>query len=378
MVFSVADRVEAVWLRSCGVSCAEIEARFGVSRVSVWRWSKVLGVDERCVRSGTLSAGDREEVLLGIERGESNEVIGARIGVSRSTVWREISRNGGRDGYSAVAAEQRCRRQGRRSRLRWWQARPQVWMEVQRLLGEFWSPEQIAAELVSDHPDDPEWWVSHESIYQAIYLQSRGQLRKELTACLRTQRQRRRAQGRHVGGVGAPISGMVNISQRPKEADDRAIPGHWEGDLIIGKNNKSQVATLVERTTRFGMLIKVDSKDAVHVADRISAAAVRMPQELLRSITWDQGTEMADHARFSVMVGAPVFFCDPHAPWQRGTNENWNGLVRQWLPKATDLSVHSQDELDEIARMLNGRPRKTLGWQKPGELFNEILVALTT
>ena len=231
---------------------------------------------------------------------------------------------------------------------------------------------QISDRLRIEFPHDPMMWVSHETIYQALYVQGRGELRRELARCLRSGRAKRRPHGRD--GRAGHIKGMVMISDRPAEADDRAVPGHWEGDLIIGKGCKSAVGTLVERSTRYVMLLHLPGgRDARLVEQAMRQAITGLPAELARTITWDQGIEMAYHADFTIATGIPVYFCDPHSPWQRGSNENTNGLLRQYLPKGTDLSVHTAAELARIAASLNNRPRKTLGFMKPSEKLTELL-----
>jgi IS30 family transposase len=239
----------------------------------------------------------------------------------------------------------------------------------------WWSPQEIAAKLRREFPQRPEMWVSHETIYKSLYVQGRGELRRELHRCLRTGRATRKPHGR---APRAQVPDMVMISQRPAEVEDRAVPGHWEGDLLMGANNKSAIGTLVERSTRFVMLLHLpEGRSAEQVRKVMAAKILTLPAALRRSITWDQGKEMTQHAQFSIDTGVPVYFCDPHSPWQRGSNENTNGLLRQYFPKGISLRRFTSHDLDAAADSLNGRPRQTLEWQTPAEKLNELIVAMT-
>jgi len=326
-------------------------------------------------REGRLTAGEREEIMLGLSRGESMSQIARDLNRSPSTVTREVKANGGRDRYRVWPAHIRareCTLRPKPSKL----VKGPLCDRVTKGLESLWSPEEIAERLRREFPDDPTMQVSHETIYQSLFVQGRGELRRELARCLRSGRTKRKVQGqtKHPG----PISNMVMISERPAEVADRAVPGHWEGDLIIGARGASAVGTLVERSTRFVLLLHLpDDHGAVAVEAAMSRAIATLPGELVRSITWDQGSEMARHVEFTVATGVPVYFCDPHSPWQRGSNENTNGLLRQYMPKGTDLSKHSAEDLLEIQRSLNGRPRKTLDYMMPVEKLTE-LIALST
>lgn len=316
---------------------------------------------------------EREIISRELSKDRSARFIAKVLGRHHSTIAREIDRNGGPVDYRAVDAEYRAKDKLRRPKERKLESSTRLHDAVNDGLREQWSPKQIDQRLREDYPDDPEMRVSHETIYECLYLQARGELRTQLTIALRQGRTRRVNRSRATSTRGK-ILDMVNISERPKEADDRAVPGFWEGDLIIGKGNKSQIATLVERTTRFVMLVRIPyDRNAERVAALLARKMTTLPEFMRNSVTWDQGKEMARHADFTIRTGIPVYFCDPHSPWQRGSNENTNGLLRQYFPKGTDLSLHTQAELDKVAAQLNGRPRKTLNWRKPIEVFNDLL-----
>jgi transposase, IS30 family len=416
-----------------GLSSEEAGAAAGVSPAVGVRWFREYGgmapLSVLAPLSGRyLSFAEREEIALLGARDCGVREIARQLGRSPSTISRELRRNaatrGGRLEYRATTAQWHADRRARRPKLTKLATNDALRNYVQdRLAGVItaadgtpipgpevrwigrrhgrrqdrrwaaaWSPEQIAKRLPVDFPDDVAMRVSHEAIYQALYVQGRGVLRRELTACLRTGRALRVPRARARGRGKQFVTPEVLISQRPAEADDRAVPGHWEGDLILGLDS-SAIGTLVERTTRFTMLLQLPRMEGhggprVHngpalaghgaeaVRDAIASTITTLPQQLRLSLTWDQGAEMAQHARLRVDTGLQVFFCDPHSPWQRGTNENTNGLLRQYFPKGTDLSRHTRDDLDAVAAALNSRPRKTLGWKTPAEALNEQLLLI--
>lgn len=407
----MASRVSRAVLREfwglvgAGVAPAVAGVRVGVSAGTGSRlFADAGGVNPRLCEpdasksKARLSLTEREEIAIGIARGESARSIAARLGRAPSTITREIERNATthrhgrrvayrhkyligatrrgpeqRVNYRAVLAQQRSEHRSRRAKLSKLAQSPRLAAQVDDWLAEKYSPEQISHRLRAEFPDDPEMRVSHETIYRSLFVQGRGGLRRELHQQLRSGRALRRPR-RSVGQRGSPIAGMVNISDRPGEVEDRAVPGNWEGDLITGAHNGSAIGTLVERMTRFVILLHLPvDHSALSVQEAMIAKMSQLPAILRRTLTWDQGREMTNHAAIAAATDLDIYFCDPHSPWQRGTNENTNGLLRQYFPKGTDLSVFPADYLDYVATQLNNRPRKTLGWKKPAEALDELL-----
>src|SRR5580693_2435867 len=375
--FSPADR-QTIWdMREAGVPVKRIAKHLGRQNSSLRKFIADAGGTRPTPRERSdlrLSLEEREEISRGLAAGYSIRVIAEALGRSPSTVCREVNLNGGRKKYRALVADRAaCRRALRPKRAKLAQCR-RLRGVVERKLEAKWSPQQISAWLALEYPDRPEMQVSHETIYQSLFVQSRGALRKELHSCLRTGRAMRRAKAYTKRGVGqGQLSNMVMISERPAEVEDRAVPGHWEGDLIFGKKMTS-VATLVERHSRYLILLKLpNGHGAEAVRKAMTKRIVTLPAQLRRSITWDQGKEMAEHVQFTVETGVQIYFCDPKSPWQRGSNENTNGLIRQYLPKGTDLSSYTQQQLNNIAASLNERPRQTLGFRTPAEELDKLL-----
>ncbi len=318
----------------------------------------------------SLTLSEREEISRGIVAQQSIRSMARRLGRWPSTVSREVRRNGGDDDYRAALADERAWARARRPKRCKLAMNSPLRRAVARKLKLNWSPQQIAGWLKKAHPGDESYHVSHETIYRSLFVQARGVLKKELMQHLRSKRTIRRSKHAKQRGDGrGQINDIISISERPASVADRAVPGHWEGDLLAGSKN-TYIATLVERHTRYVMLAKVASRDTQTVVNALIKQAKKLPRELYKSLTWDRGKELADHKRFTLATDIDVYFCDPQSPWQRGSNENTNGLLRQYFPKRTDLSVHSQRHLNAVARQLNERPRKTLEFETPAERFN--------
>ncbi|MES1939798.1 Fis family transcriptional regulator [Salinisphaera sp. T5B8] len=324
----------------------------------------------------TLRLDEREEISRGLAQHQSIRAIARSLSRSPSTISREIARHGGSARYRATTADQRAWDRARRPKRCKLAVHDTLANEVATGLKAWWSPQQIAGWLKRRYPDQPSRQVSHETIYRTLFVQTRGALKKELLSHLRRTRAMRRSRHHTLkSGQRGQITNAVSISERPPEVEDRAVPGHWEGDLVFGGRN-SQIATLVERHTRYVMLLKVADRNTETVINALIDNANRLPRELYGSLTWDRGSEMADHCRFTLATDIQVYFCDPRHPWQRGSNENTNGLLRQYFPKGMDLSAVSQKELDAAARSLNGRPRKTLNFETPAERYEKIVATI--
>jgi IS30 family transposase len=375
---SYADRLEILERVCAGETQPQVARALGTTTRTVRRvLARAGGAPSRRSRrrprsSLRLSLVEREEIRAGVAAGESLRAIARRIGRAPSTVSREVGGVRGRGRYRATTADDVACVAALRPKPSKLASCPRLRRAVVAMLERRFSPRQISARLRLEHPDDPEMRIAPETIYQSLYVQSRGRLRTDLSRYLRSGRSQRKPR-RGPTGQGR-IRDMVSISQRPAEASDRAVPGHWEGDLIVGKANRSYIGTLVERQTRYVLLTHLGNDASTEtVIGKIAEQIVRLPEQLRRSLTWDQGSEMARHRQFTVATGVKVYFCDPHSPWQRGSNENTNGLLRQYFPKGTDLAAHDQAELDHVAAELNDRPRQTLDWLTPAEKMMQLL-----
>jgi IS30 family transposase len=375
---SHSERLEILERISCGETQPQIARALGCTTRTVRRaLAAAGGTPSRRSRARPrsplrLSLIEREEIRAGIAAGESFRAIARRIGRAPSSVSREVGGVLGRGRYRATRADDRACLAARRPKPSKLASNPRLARSVTAMLESRFSPQQISARLKLEHPHDPEMQIAAETIYQSLYVQSRGRLRKDLARYLRSGRSQRKPR-RGPTGQGR-IKDMVSISERPAAVQDRAVPGHWEGDLIVGRGNRSFIGTLVERHTRYVMLTHLGTDATTEtVTAKIATQIVRLPEHLRLSLTWDQGREMARHLEFSVATGVKVYFCDPHSPWQRGSNENTNGLLRQYFPKGTDLAVHGQVDLDRVAAELNRRPRQTLNWNTPAEKMVELL-----
>ena len=378
--YSAAQRSE-IWDRwQAGEAMSSIGRRFDRESSSVFSVISPTGGIRPANRRRAqvaLDVGEREEISRGLSTHSSLRSIARQLGRSPSTISREVRRNGGPDRYRAAWSDQAAWDRALRPKLCKLACRPFLRRTVSAKLQRKWSPEQIAGWLKRTYPGKPHNQVSHETIYRSLFIQARGVLKKELLGHLRAKRTIRRSKHASLkrNGLGQ-IKDAVSIRERPASVDDRAVPGHWEGDLIGGSKN-SYVATLVERHSRYVMLVKVANKDTESVVSALIKQSQRLPRELYQSLTWDRGKELADHQRLTLATDAEVYFCDPRSPWQRGSNENTNRLLRQYLPRGTDLSLHSQAKLSAIARQLNERPRKTLLYQTPAEKLAQCVAAIS-
>lgn len=360
------EKAEIFDRRRRGESMSAIARHLGRGQETIRRYVLVTGgvrPRPRVKSRRELKVAEREEISRGLAAEQSCRAIARGIRRAASSVSREVARNGGRVGYRAAQADEAATRRGRRPKVSKLTLNPLLRNEVEAGLRHRWSPQQISAFLKLEYAQDPKMQISHETIYLSLFVQSRGALRKELTRHLRTRRQVRQAKKQLASGRGQIVD-KIMISERPAEAADRAVPGHWEGDLLLGTKTNG-IGTLVERSTRYVMLFTLPGFTAEQVSEALAKTVMTLPAGLRRSLTWDQGPEMAGHVGFTIDTGLAVYFCDPRSPWQRGSNENTNGLLRQYFPKGKSLAGVSQEELDRVAHELNGRPRQTLGWRSP-------------